>query len=238
MKKLIYLFLTVLIVACSGEDGSNNQDNNDGDNNNITCEYSLTTLDAVVMPHLITLNGNINLISESCEYPIIEQGFVYSSSIQPTINDQIANANGIEITASISDVVPNTTYYVRTFLTNALGEFYGNETSFVVGNGIIAGSWRLMNDTFPAFGLEGCSPNSFMELTPYQNYPNQGDGFIRAICDNGSTDLPVQWYGNSLANATMFIQAQGISWEVDVVFNGPDTLVFDFVGFTYTFTRF
>ena len=29
MKKLLYLFLTVLIVACSGEDGSN-----DGDNNN------------------------------------------------------------------------------------------------------------------------------------------------------------------------------------------------------------
>ena len=29
MKKLIYLFLTVLIVACSGEDG-----NNDGNNNN------------------------------------------------------------------------------------------------------------------------------------------------------------------------------------------------------------
>ena len=29
MKKLLYLFLTVLIVACSGEDGGN-----DGDNNN------------------------------------------------------------------------------------------------------------------------------------------------------------------------------------------------------------
>jgi hypothetical protein len=36
MKKLIYLFLTVLIVACSGDDG-NNQDNNDGDNNQSSC---------------------------------------------------------------------------------------------------------------------------------------------------------------------------------------------------------
>ena len=36
MKKLIYLFLTVLIVACSGDD-SNNQDNNDGDNNQSSC---------------------------------------------------------------------------------------------------------------------------------------------------------------------------------------------------------
>jgi len=36
MKKLIYLFLTVLIVGCSGEDSSN-QDNNDGDNNQSSC---------------------------------------------------------------------------------------------------------------------------------------------------------------------------------------------------------
>jgi len=235
MKKLIYIFLTVLIVACSGED-SNNQDNNDGDNNNITCEYSLTTLDAVVMPHLITLNGNINLISESCEYPIIEQGFVYSSSIQPTINDQIANANGIEITASINDVVPNTTYYVRTFLTNALGEFYGNETSFVVGNRIIAGSWRMMNDTFPVFEMEGCSPNSFMELTPNQNYPTQGDGFLRLICDNYNGDLSVEWFELSLGNMRMFIEATGL--YVYPVFTGPDTFVFDIVEITYTFTRF
>jgi len=32
MKKLIYIFLTVLIVACSGEDGSNNQSSCNGDN--------------------------------------------------------------------------------------------------------------------------------------------------------------------------------------------------------------
>ena len=32
MKKLIYLFLTVLIVACSGEDN-----NNDGDSNQSSC---------------------------------------------------------------------------------------------------------------------------------------------------------------------------------------------------------
>ena len=40
MKKLIYIFLTVLIVACSSED-NNNQDNNDGDNNNtLNCDVN------------------------------------------------------------------------------------------------------------------------------------------------------------------------------------------------------
>ena len=37
MKKLLYLFLTVLIVACSGEDGSNANDTNDGDNTLLIC---------------------------------------------------------------------------------------------------------------------------------------------------------------------------------------------------------
>ena len=42
MKKLIYLFLTVLIVACSSDDGSNDnnsndEDNNDGDNTALAC---------------------------------------------------------------------------------------------------------------------------------------------------------------------------------------------------------
>ena len=36
MKKLIYLFLTVLIVACSGEDRNNDGDNN-GNNNQSSC---------------------------------------------------------------------------------------------------------------------------------------------------------------------------------------------------------
>ena len=40
MKKIIYLFLTVLIVACSSDD-SNNQDNNDGDNNQSSCPIYL-----------------------------------------------------------------------------------------------------------------------------------------------------------------------------------------------------
>ena len=35
MKKLLYLFLTVLIVACSSEDGGNNSNNNSNNSNNV-----------------------------------------------------------------------------------------------------------------------------------------------------------------------------------------------------------
>jgi len=37
MKKLIYLFLTVLIVGCSGEDNNNDNNPNDGDNTVLVC---------------------------------------------------------------------------------------------------------------------------------------------------------------------------------------------------------
>ena len=140
MKKLIYLFLTVLIVACSGEDGGNDQDNNDGDNNgdnnDTTCEYVLNTLTVTnATTDSATFNGIISL-EGNCEFPIIEQGFVYSTELQPTIADSKINVNGNDVTTTIENLEPNTTYYTRTFLTNDLGDFYGNEVSFTTNETI------------------------------------------------------------------------------------------------------
>ena len=137
MKKLIYLFLALIIVACSSDDGSSdNGGNNDGDNGgngNDTCLYDLTTLPSSnVAGVTANLNGVISLASENClEATIIEQGFVYGTAIQPTINNIKINVNGTNITTTIENLENNTTYYVRTFLTNFLGEFYGNEISFI-----------------------------------------------------------------------------------------------------------
>ena len=122
MKKLIYLFLTVLIVACSDDEGN-------------PCVYNPTlTTSAVtnITETAATLNGVISIVSENCEDPTnTEQGFVYATTIQPTTNNTQVNVNGTNITTTLENLEPNTTYYVRTFLTNALGEFYGNEVSFL-----------------------------------------------------------------------------------------------------------
>ncbi|MDB2495345.1 DUF1566 domain-containing protein [Flavobacteriaceae bacterium] len=126
MKKLIYLFLAILIVACSSDDSSD-------DNNNINnCEYIINTLPVTnAINSSVTFNGVIG-IDGNCEFPIIEQGFVYATSIQPTLNNNQVNVNGTDVTITINNLEPNTTYYVRTFLTNSLGEFYGNELSFQI----------------------------------------------------------------------------------------------------------
>ena len=139
MKKLLYIFLGLsLIFACSDD-----SDENDSNNNNQSCDNqpSLQTNQTSQISinydgnsSQATLNGmitNIPIGSDCQIYPINTQGFVYSTTVQPTTDDNVINANGENVTAIIDNLIDNTTYYVRTYLTNSVGTFYGNEISFV-----------------------------------------------------------------------------------------------------------
>jgi uncharacterized protein (TIGR02145 family) len=121
MKKLL-LLSALLIFACSS----------DSEGNPCIYEPTLST-EAVtdITETSATLNGIIAIVSENCDVPNnAEQGFVYSTEIQPTLEDIQVNVNGTNISTTIEGLVPNTTYYVRSFLTNNLGDFYGNEMEF------------------------------------------------------------------------------------------------------------
>lgn len=138
MKKLLYLFLA-LTVACTDDDG-----------NPCTYDSTLTTSEATnITDTSATLNGTVNVVSQNCDDPNnTEQGFVISTEIQPTINDTQINVNGTDISTTIEGLEPNTTYNVRSFLTNFLGEFYGNEVSFTTST-----RYRFEMDFF------GCTGN-------------------------------------------------------------------------------
>ena len=118
MKKLLILF-ALFIFACSNDE---------------KCVYepTLETNEVTdITETSATLNGVISIVSENCDVPNnTEQGFVYSTEIQPTLEDIQVNVNGTNITTTIDCLTPNTTYYVRVFLTNTLGDFYGDEISF------------------------------------------------------------------------------------------------------------
>ena len=122
MKKLTYLFLAILIIACSDDEGN-------------PCVYSPTLVtDAAtnVTETTANLNGVISIVSENCDNPTnTEQGFVYATTTQPTTANNKINVNGTNINTTLENLEPNTTYYTRTFLTNVFGEFYGNEVSFM-----------------------------------------------------------------------------------------------------------
>ena len=131
MKKI--LLLSVLIIfSCSGGDDSTNADCPDQPSL-ITYEVSEINYDNDTGLVSAVFSGEIQNIQlgANCEtFSITNQGFVWSENIQPTISDNVVNVNGQNISVNINNLTDETTYYVRTYLTNILGTFYGNEVSF------------------------------------------------------------------------------------------------------------
>ena len=127
MKKLL-LLSALLIFSCTDDEGN-------------PCIYEPTlSTEAVtdITETSATLNGMIDVYSQNCDTAEnILQGFVYSTSSEPTVDDNIINVDGTSITESLTNLEPNTTYYVRVFLVRPLiGVFYGNEVSFVTEQSI------------------------------------------------------------------------------------------------------
>ena len=120
MKKILILS-AILIFSCSDDEG-----------NPCIYEPTLTTEAATdITETSATLSGVISIVSENCDVPNnTEQGFVYSTEIQPTLEDIQVNVNGTNISTTIESLEPNTTYFVRAFLTNNFGDFYGDEMDF------------------------------------------------------------------------------------------------------------
>ena len=120
MKNLLFT-LALLIFACTDDEG-----------NPCVYEPTLTTEAATdITDTSATLNGLIAIVSENCEVaPGEMQGFVYSNNPSPTNDDNIEVVYGAVISTSIEGLQSNTTYYVRAFITNTIGEFYGDEVSF------------------------------------------------------------------------------------------------------------
>ena len=123
MKKLL-LISALLIFACTDDEG-----------NPCVYEPTLTTEAATdITETSATLNGTVDVYSQNCDtVENVLQGFVYSISTEPTIDDTIVSVNGTSISSNLTGLEPNTTYYVRAFLVRPLiGVFYGNEVSFTL----------------------------------------------------------------------------------------------------------
>jgi hypothetical protein len=150
MKKTLFLLSALFIFACSSDSEGN------------PCIYK-PTLETNAVTDITetsaTLNGVISIVSENCDVPNnTEQGFVYSTEIQPTLEDTQVNVNGTNISTTIEGLEPNTTYYVRAFLTNNLGDFYGDEVSFTT----VAG--QILLNTLPVSNITTNTATTGVEI--------------------------------------------------------------------------
>ena len=118
-----FFFIALLInFSCSKDEGY------------LSCiyQYTLETEEATnVSDTSAILNGSVIVTSDNCSVsPSAQKGFVYSTNNQPNINDNLVTSTGEEINVTLTNLNPNTTYYVRSFFASSNEEYYGNVISF------------------------------------------------------------------------------------------------------------
>ena len=221
MKKLL-LLCALLIFACSSDEG-----------NDCIYEPTLST-EAVtdITETSATLNGVISIVSENCEVALGEmQGFVYSTNPSPTNDDNVEVVYGTDISTTIDNLIPNTTYYVRVFITNSLGEFYGNEIDFTTEdnggepadcdvvyldeNGVTIKACESANigDVGTINGVEYTVADREMLMDKIQNGED-----VTKVCTTRITDMSALFYLNGQINDIMITFNQPIgNWDVSNV---------------------
>lgn len=111
-------------------------------------EISFTTQNGII---ILSTGSVTSILAQSCNFSgnitsdgggvtISTRGFCWSTNRNPTIsNDKISNGSGIgSYTSNITGLLANTTYYVRAYATNSVGNSYGNEVSFTTQDGVIS----------------------------------------------------------------------------------------------------
>jgi hypothetical protein len=72
--------------------------------------------------------------------PVTAQGTVWSMNTNPTLSDNSVVESSASFTSEIENLEANTTYYFKTYATNAEGTAYSNEVSFTT-NSLGGTSW-------------------------------------------------------------------------------------------------
>ncbi|MEI6554870.1 MAG: fibrobacter succinogenes major paralogous domain-containing protein [Paludibacter sp.] len=119
------------------------------------------------------------------------RGICWGTQTSPTIsNSKTSDGKGVgKYISSMTDLVLGTTYYLRAYVTNSGGTYYGNELSFVTQNGV------LSLTTTSATSVTATS------ATLGGSVPNDGGSSVteRGIC---ISKLPVPTITNKMVNGS------------------------------------
>ena len=117
MRKIVLLSLFISVFSCSDTEEL------------CTLTPSLTTdAPSNLTATSATFLGSIE--APTCNPLTISQGFVYGTNAQPNVNDQFVEVDGEAISTKISGLSQNQTYHCRTYLTDQVGTYCGNESYF------------------------------------------------------------------------------------------------------------
>ncbi|AKK73526.1 hypothetical protein OK18_13765 [Chryseobacterium gallinarum] len=133
MKKIFFIFLSVLTLASCGSDG--NRDNDNGTNNNVNAAPKVVTGTPIIANAEFKFTGTVT--SAGSGYS--KRGFCWSKNINPTIGnskyiEEYTNTTGdyLLMATYSTDFDKSTTYYVRAYVQAYNGDvIYGDNVSFV-----------------------------------------------------------------------------------------------------------
>jgi uncharacterized protein (TIGR02145 family) len=96
---------------------------------------TLSTMDISSVTTTTAVSGGI--ITEFGTGQIIVSGVCWSTAEYPTVNDNKTIQEGSEVfTSTLTNLLPNVTYYVRAYATNNYGTAYGNQIYFTTNRSI------------------------------------------------------------------------------------------------------
>jgi uncharacterized protein (TIGR02145 family) len=120
---------------------------------------SCKTDEVVIAPQVTTINAtNITFnsatmggtVKSNGGAEIKAKGICYATTAAPTIQGDTTNqgAGSQNFTSQITELLPNTKYYVRAYATNSAGTGYGEEFSFTTGAGLPSITLAVTNTTY------------------------------------------------------------------------------------------
>lgn len=117
--------------------------------NDLGEKFTINTLPTVTTGTVSNIAPNSFSVNTTNVYDagmnIAEKGFVYSLLSNPTIADNkvIAGTGSSTFSSTIPNLSQSTTYYVRPFITNIYGTFYGNQTTVTTISGYRYYKWNI-----------------------------------------------------------------------------------------------
>ena len=163
---------------------------------------------------------------------ILERGFCWSKNTNPTTaNFKSASGSGTgNFSTTLTNLIPNTTYYIRSYIINAVGTIYGEQQTFTTGDatGLYIGKHHaggiifyldatgnhgmVCTETNQGYAPWGCQGTQFNTSTAFgsgmQNTANIVAGCSEAniaakICSDLELNSYTDWYLPSLDELRM-----------------------------------
>ena len=240
IKNLLSIFVIIVsftFVSCENEPVEssvlNQNANETNDENN---GLPILTTKPITGVSLTSATSGGNITSDG-EYDVYSRGVVWATTQNPTkANSKTINGIGIgNFVSSMTNLKPNTTYYLRAYSTNENGTAYGNQLTFTTTS--IFGTYDLTHIMGPTtssvdINNDGISSINFVDELPQTNFDDD-----KIVINNDGTFSYVGTDTNQVGNVLYFndYTLTG-NWTIanniltlTVTNNGPSYVMSEFV---------